>query len=642
MQNIHLDSKLKNEFFKDGRKFIDQLGEGLLVLEKEPKNRELLNELFRTVHSLKSEAAYLGYEELGRLSHEMENVFSEIRKGALIVDTDLIDLCFEAVDEIEYVFESITHSEPRPLVKEDDEDVAQVTRKISSYIVTNRKSPSSNSGKIVQFSNFEKQLIEESRMRGEAFYRVQLKIDEIEAMRFARAYLVLSNLEQIVNVIKVAPDLNIENSAELQDIEIYFSTEKEEGEIAGALSVDQVAQIYLVKLDYADYVSNTYIAQADRTADRSPTYLHVHPELVEELSSYIDEFKLRLYNMISGSNANRGVNSTVDLHELSSLMNGMETLVNEVRLVPLSRLFHGMPKLVRKIARETGKKVIFTFKENDVVIDRSVVDVLSEALIHLVRNAVYHGIEPPGIREAAGKERNGRIHIDVKSSDDAGIVLWIHDDGRGIKASEISSMARKQGISPGSSVNILDIITTPGFSSVKEADMISGRGVGLDLVKKNISTLLGGTLALKTNPGKGSTFKIAIPPKHSIMGLLVFRYGAYNVALPKRNVEGSFYITKDHIKANNNGQWICEYDGLQYPVFDLSGRVDTGRKVLKPFALLVRHLGQRICILVDELLFERDVLAHTFSLGKSVEANLFELKIGGRVVDFSYLSLDYV
>jgi two-component system chemotaxis sensor kinase CheA len=609
--NPHTD-----EFLRNAEEIMGSLNRDLEEWKKDPWNRPLIDRIFRHMHSLKSGAAFLGMTTLESLAHSLESLFDSYRKGASS-DEVTTGKILKAV--------AIMNRELDKLMDESFAPVPSVDFGNSPMSETPRVSPEKEI-----FSPFEIELLGEAMERGEKLYRIICHLEEVPQMLYARAYLLMNNLELSVNVVTTDPPME-DRDNDFSRFIAYITADLDESGIYKAVNVDSVSRVDLIRLDYASYLeSEDDVINLNFDEDRrhpSGSWIRVEQRRIDELAGYIDQLKVA-----TGRFSSYGTKMD-DLHDLAK---GMERVLNNVTLVPLNNLLTGFPRFIEGLCRQTGKSAQLKVSGQSCTVDRTVVDILSESLQHLIRNAVYHGIESFEERRAAGKSESGTISIQT-AMDDNRIHITLSDDGRGINRSEVLKRASELGLRDSGEGELLSVLAKPGFSTVKEADSLSGRGVGLDLVIHNIQDKLKGEIHLINDVGSGVSYRIIIPTSQVMTKILMMRSGGRTMAFPARNVEDSFPFRGKDLVADREDFLFYRVGDDELPLFTESGRlhkVASGNE--EGYILVITYLGLKAALYTEELLMEKEILSDNLRLSSETEPFLYQAVLSGQ--DCLYLS----
>jgi two-component system chemotaxis sensor kinase CheA len=607
-----------DEFLQNAEEIMNNLNRDLEILKKDQFNNDLLNRIFRYMHSLKSGAAFLELHTVETTAHKLETLFDSYRRGKGIENIS-IDSILQSVKLIGKELDKVSEEQNTvPLDFSSDKEHGVLPEK-------------KNVQKVDLFSPFQKKLLKEASRREEKFYRIICHIDEFPQMIYARAYLLMNNLELAVNVISTNPSMQ-NRTGDFSRFTAYITTDLEEQHIYRAVNVDSVIRVDLIRLDYTSYLEkedDVINLNFDET-EMMPTgsWIRVEQRRIDEIAGYIDQLKI---------STGRFSSYRTKMDDLHNLAKGMEKVLLNVTLVPLNGLFNGFPRFVQELCRKTHKSAELRISGDPCTVDRSVFDVLSETLQHLIRNAVYHGLETEKERRAADKSDTGLIEIKTFREEDQ-IQISISDDGRGINYEEIVREAEKKGYGiDQDKPDLLSILSKPGFSTVDKADHLSGRGVGLDLVIHNIQDKLKGELRLVNFPGKGLVYTITIPASRVLTKIIMIRSAGRTIAFPARNVEDTFPFEKKKLIEGHKGNLCYQLGEEELPLYTESGKLIQKKKISESgYILIVRYLGLKAALLTDELLMEKEVVSENLRLLDEKEPFIYKAILSGK--EFLYLS----
>lgn len=636
-------------FLQDGAAMCESLGVSLGRLAEEPGSEELINQAFRYIHSIKSEASFLDLDAISSIAHEMEGHLEGFRRDGVanpetlkLVEEMREDLA-ERIDRAEEL--SAGGVEGRSALSADGTGarasgdhgaaprapIGPTGGAASEERGRSPEGPSTGRGLVP--TDFERTLLREAWERGERFYRLACTIEESAPIKFAKAYLVVNNLELVANVIRTIPTLEPREDDEFREFEVYLTASVGEQEIREAIDLDQIERIVLHEVDFDSYAEQT--SAHERTEDRrtvseAPS-IRVTASKLDEMAEYVGELKLLLSS--PPSKAHDTATS------ISSLVVGLDRLLNELRSVPIREELIHLPRFARDLARRLGKQVRVRIEDNAVVVHRRLLAQLSDPLHHLVRNAVDHGIELPMERELRGKDPVGLITVSAAEVEGE-LVIEVSDDGAGIDPAAIVAKARDLGmVKEGEGTpDPLSILVKPGFSTREHADSISGRGVGLDVVFDRITRMLGGKLELAPRSGPGASFRLTLPAASNLLSVLLARCGRQTIGFSTGEVVATRRVADVTIQADQHG--VLRFGGL--PIRRLQGLAfeqivaATAPKALPPtgFLIEVSRLGRRHFLYADELLVERDLPAELLTVEGESGTGLFTVSIGGERADF--------
>ncbi len=607
------DNRLSDIFEHDTKKYITQIKEGLRQLETEGYLPEVINHIFRCVHSIKSEASYLGYGEISSAAHDIESVIEPLRNvgEAVEVDPSMLEFCFSSIDKIT----------------------------VLSNKIINENSDEDNSD--LPYNSFELMLINEARSRNENIYRLNFSISDDETMKYPRFYLALSNLEKSFNVIKVSPDPEKSEFNVGEIFSVTLTTPENEAVIAAAVNVDHILNLKIDRLSYENELKN--IPAKDTT---NPSQIEKEQGIsfksgdIDEISRQVKSIKERLAELSSAyESGGDQIKIGYDLAGLESISSNIEKMMSNLQTVDFNSYFAGYERTVKNIADDLGKKIEIELDSQNISVQRDFADFIAEPLLQIVRNAAVHGIETPENRLAAGKPKSGLIRIKI-SATGTGIILIVEDDGAGIS----KDIAIDSGSAPNdesSSVNdevILNTIIQPGFTTLSESREFAGRGVGLDLVVNRISER-GGVLKLKNKPGLGCRFELIFAENKEKKTYLVVNFERTVFAFEKPKSSKVFEIAADDLKKGENGYYFNNQ-----PVFSHNGRLkELNCAVSDVFQGISLYHAEKTGILIfNDQLFEKNYDSDSVKPGRIEGKFLHKMVIDGKETDYLLLQPDIV
>ncbi|MFW5747430.1 MAG: Hpt domain-containing protein, partial [bacterium] len=469
------DEKLNETFFQDGREFLDTFAEALDEISHAAGGntvtdesgvvrppRDALDKGFRTIHSLKSEAAYLGFDTIASRSHQIETLLQGLREGNEVESA--VEEMSRGLDDLRSEIDKLKNraGQSGEAGLEEEEVYAEPAPRI-------------------RFSDFELSLLSEARERGERFYRVLTEVEEEETMVYPRLFLLISNLELEVNVVRTVPDLS-EVTPDNREIEIFLTTAMEKENLYRIVNIDQIARIQITELDYPSATTGGELASAMSAPRKSVfgkrNFLTVDTDKLEELGKGLEEIELLSVRLEDEDDT---------VKRLRNLAAHCTDLARRLRLRRLAEELLRIRRFAEEHAERQGKKVLLDISGGEFEVESAFLEQLSEIMIHLVRNAVDHGIEPPEERAVAGKSDTGSILVTADKKENT-LTLQIADDGRGIERATVVHRAKSAGlVKEGEPVpDTLHLLAAPGFTTLSEATDSSGRGYGLDLVSRKI------------------------------------------------------------------------------------------------------------------------------------------------------------
>lgn len=655
---MEVSGPLYNTFLEDGKTFTANIRHLLMKARSGSGSMELVKQLLRNTHSLKSEADYIGVGELTSIAHAMETELQQRLNQRRGLDGETLRSLLLSNDRIEEVFDFLlAKREEQPGKKVESGrregifgEAAGTGGAAHDPVTQQSEDPETDLYRelvhttLPDFTPFELDLLRAARGRGERLYRLSLVISDQAPMPFAKAYLLLSNLEQVSNVIRTVPRFDPERIPEephtLRRIGVFLSTDGDTGAIYEAVHVDQVTDIRLSPVSYLSILEDPDDQEGMELLETGKT-LRIEPALLNRLAGYIDELKITTYQMRRRKRTGEVPQLDHSLGELEKLVEGLEKVSQGMSRISLKELFSGYPDFISSMGVQLGKKVRFELHGAELDVDRRIAEILGETVLHLVRNGVDHGIEAPEERLQLSKPEYGTIMLDVQR-EEGGLVITVSDDGRGVDMEEIRRTSggelpepELQGAGGGRANELAALLARPGFTTRREATEYSGRGFGLDIVYRKIGRIEGALLEARSERGKGTSFSITIPGGVSFLSLKVIRWEKIILAVPERSILS--------IEQASQGTWGGDAQGrLEWkgiPVFSPEGRLyRTDHLPPQDNLLLIQHLDRKGILPADELLFTREVPEEQFTLFVEESPFLYRSSLGGRKSGFYYLS----
>ncbi len=553
-------------YIAESRENHENIVKNLLVLENGP-DEAVIAEIFRSAHSLKGMSATMGFQHMERICHAMEDVFQLIRSGQLEVHQDLVDLLLAASDDIEQMLDDIESGGPGTIDNLEERVQVLLDWKADQHPGGGLKAESllPENGGVFPAQTGDEALLEEK----EGQYQMLIRLRDDCDSRNLRGMLLLQNLDQFGTIIQCIPDRTIvedgvfdgtlrlvirsdagidalKTAASVSDVkEVLFGpdidpdADKEATGPAAMIKPVIVPDITGAGTDHSSVVSK--LVKEERV-DKSREVKNIRVDITR-----LDQ----MMNLIEDLVINRGrlaqIARKFQIKELDETLNmvgrsvsDLQNLMMNIRMIPLSHIFNRFPRTVRDLAHKEQKEVEFTIEGGDTELDRSIMDGLNDPLLHLIRNGVDHGIEKPEIRMRSGKPGKGKLNL-IASRDRDNVVIVIEDDGAGINREKVARKAIERGLitelqaAEMTDEAVYDLLFLPGFSTAEKITDVSGRGVGLDVVRTAIDNLKG-TIKVESFPGKGSRFELVLPPTMAIVNVIMVRINGRRCAIPVNNV----------------------------------------------------------------------------------------------------------
>ncbi len=605
-----MTGKLEISFKQDLDESLEKLNYLFGQFESGNLESAYIDEAFRHMHSIKSEAAHLELKEIAGIAHEAETLFQDMRQDQ------------NSAPPLDNLYRLLTGLRDAAAIVRFPE---QKSRAVDVKPPSKQNTAVRNSeGEL--FSEFEKLLLSESRDRGEFLYRLVCDFEAETEMKYPKAVLILNNLEQAVNIIKTGPDLSLPGKdSDYSSVEYYFTSHKPEGELFHALQVDQVQRVFLSRLQWTGHLP-----------DSGTGFKRGSGERYESVTISIDQLSCLWFELLQGKSAfylaGEGYGAP-EQQTIYSALTGIERIIAEVGLIPFGEAFSDAPAVVAQAAEEQLKEARCEIIGGELSIERWLAQQLRDSVIQLLRNAVSHGIEDRHERVNNGKSPRGEVVVEFQRTPDD-IILSIKDDGNGINEGIIRRRAAELGIREDQS--LLQILTSPGFSTADDASMHSGRGVGLDIVAEKVNGLKGAGLELDSDPERGSRFMIRVPVQTASLKYLFVLHKRCILAIDESCVMG---IEEPDTRAySRDDQGFISYQN--FPVYTCDGNLIISEGFPDGEVLLRVQAEKGIAyLLVEKVLFEES-FPPDFVYGREVELSpLSALVVGNRETDIQIVNL---
>lgn len=639
-------------FLEESREHLQALNRCLLDLENDPRNLSLLDEIFRSAHTIKGMSATMGFTAIAELTHEMENVLDLLRKGQLSANPTIVDTLFKCLDTLEQLVESVaTNTESSVDTKGL---VATLTALATGQAPAQPAVAAAEAGTAVSasglvLSDSEAKVVDAANRQGLRAYEVEITLREGCLLKSARAYMVMNALDQMGDVIKSVPpaeDLEKENFAYSFSVVIVGDVEPERIE-QSLLSISEVEKVTVMAVtkgetapaatEAADTPAAEVAATASVTvsaaADAPPTAVHVDKKLKSGQSVRVDIDKLdTLLNLVGELVINktrleqiglshRLTDLTETIEQMDRVTTDLQAVVMKVRMVPVGQVFNRFPRMVRDLSRDLNKEVNLIIQGEETELDRTVIDEIGDPLVHLLRNAIDHGVESPAERQAKGKNPVGEIRL-IARHEGNNVIIVVEDDGAGVNPDIVKQKAFEKGLITQAEAEKMDaaeavrLLFVPGFSTARVVTDVSGRGVGMDAVKTKIESL-GGMVDIETKVNEGSKFKIRLPLTLAIIQALLVDVGEEIYAVPLGSIDSTINITPGDIKTIQS-QEVILLRGQIIPIVRLNKLLGTAAAAgdsQEELYVVIVHMGdQKAGVIVDTLIGQQEIVIK--SLGK--------------------------
>ncbi|MED3663995.1 chemotaxis protein CheA [Geobacillus stearothermophilus] len=618
----------------ESKEHLQAINERLLELEKTPEDMSVVNDIFRSAHTLKGMSATMGFEDLANLTHQMENVLDGIRNRRLSVTPELLDVIFEAVDHLEAMISSIAAGGDGT---RDVRRTVEQLKRIEQGEMPNKQAAREEPPLEHAYGEFEYHVLEQAKEQGFSVYEIRVRLRDDCLLKAARVYMVFEQLNEVGEIVKAMPPVEMLEEeqfdreflvtvvskapadelqkrlmgiSEIDDVKVsMLSSNEPPAESEKAAAPQQPAA-----MEQAAAVQAEAEAPEKQTAKQATKTIRVNIERLDMLMNLFEELVVDRGRLEQISRELNHAELTETVERMSRISSDLQTIILNMRMVPVETVFNRFPRMVRQLARELGKKVRLDVIGAETELDRTVIDEIGDPLVHLLRNALDHGIEAPDVRAARGKPEEGTIQLRAYHSGNH-VFIEIEDDGAGISREKVLKKAINRGIvSPEAAEHLTDeqvyeLIFAPGFSTADHISDISGRGVGLDVVKSTIESL-GGTVAVDSRPGQGSLFSIQLPLTLSIISVLLVQIAAETYAIPLSSIMETALIRKEDVFYVHN-QPVIDFRGKVVPlvrlkdVFAVPGVSDDSETVP---AVIVRKGEKLAALAVDSFIGQQEVV----------------------------------
>ena len=646
-------------FLDESHEHLQSLNDGLLSLEDNMEDTSVVNEIFRNAHTLKGMSATMGFNKIAELTHEMEDVLDLIRKEQLKLNEDIIDTLFKCVDSLTQMVDSVGNGEAEDVV-----DVSDLVKKLSSISKPDQAAAAAPAapaagaapaaapaGISIELTDVDKDVIKQATAQGLQAIHARVTLADTCLLKSARSYMVMNALDEIGDVVKSVPsseDLEQEKFDHSFDVIVVTSAE-EKGVQDAINSISEISKVEtnIVNLDAPKEepkpaapapeapapaaaapapvpVKKAAPAPAKKPAAAPAAKQKVHHsqsvrvdiEKLDNLMNLMGELVINKVRLEQIGQTHRLADLTETLEQMDRVTTDLQNIVMKVRMVPVSSVFNRFPRMVRDIAKELNKEINLTIEGEETELDRTVIDEIGDPIMHLLRNSCDHGVEEPDVREKKGKPRQGEVGL-IARHEGNNVVIMVTDDGAGIDATKIKNKAIEKGMLTQEEADKMDdadavrIIFAPGFSTADHISDISGRGVGMDVVRSKIEAL-SGHVDVETKIDEGSVFKIKLPLTLAIIQAMLVRVQEEMYAIPLGSIDSTINIQPEEIKTVQNKEVIV-LRGEIIPIIRMEKMLQVPHvKDSDETFVVVVHTGEaKAGIVVDSLIGQQEIVIKT-------------------------------
>jgi two-component system chemotaxis sensor kinase CheA len=646
-------------FIDESKEHLQSLNESLLILEKNPLDTSVINEIFRVAHTIKGMAGTMGFTKMATLTHDMEDVLQTLRTGEIQANASIVDVLFKCLDALDgYVNDVVTQG------AEGEEAHDDIIKALKIIIETKGQLPDAETKEMVaaiseevlekpeakgkELDQYEQNAVNKAIRGNLNVFKLTIKFNPGCVLKAARAFIVFQKLELIAEVIKAIPPVeDIEDEKFDTEIVLYIVTEKDKDYIySEIMNISEIDEVIVENVDAAEVeevkkeaaaaekeekkkeevkaaeskdVKKTDSAQnTSQAKPKTGKTVRVDIDRLDTLMNLVSELiiiKTRLEGLELGDKSSMYVEAVEYLERITT---SLHDAVTKVRMVPVETVFNRFPRMIRDIARDLNKEIELSMFGEETELDRTVIDEIGDPLIHILRNSADHGIESLEDRRAAGKPDEGHIYLRAYQ-DGNNVVIEVEDDGKGIAVEKVRSKIVERGLLNRESADnlskeeVIDYLFRPSFSTADKITDLSGRGVGLDVVKTKIESL-SGNVEVETTYGKGSKFIIRLPLTLAIIQALLVNIGTEKYAIPLNSVQQIIDVDADDIKLVQKKEVIMYRDSI-VPIVRLAKFFDAPMEEKKQQVVVIVKKGDRLFgFIVDSLFGQQEIVIK--SLGK--------------------------
>jgi two-component system chemotaxis sensor kinase CheA len=648
-------------FIEESREHLQAMNDHLLQLENEPDDIDIVNRIFRSAHTLKGMSATMGFEDLAALTHQMENVLDLNRSGKLAMNEDILDTLFLCLDALESMVNDIVNGGTGQL------DVSGIVAKLKAIesgeqapaAAGTSAAPQAGAGSLDQY---QLSILKQSMQSDHQAFHIHVALREDCMLKAARAYMVFGALEQNGEIIKSTPSVeDIEQEKFERSFSVYYVSRLSKDDVAAMIGdISEIEKVDVKQLDEAalqelergaSQAARKETAAASAAVKAAPgaaeagqaarktaapvagRTIRVDIERLDVLMNLFSELLIDRVRLESIAAEIRRADLTETVEHMARVSSDLQNIVMKLRMVPVETVFNRFPRMVRDLAKSLDKKIDLIITGADTELDRTVIDEIGDPLVHLLRNAVDHGIDSPEERIKAGKPETGTVHLRAFHSGNS-VFIEIEDDGRGIRRDKVLDKAIKNGIISAeqadtmSDEDVYQLLFASGFSTAEKISDVSGRGVGLDVVRAKI-TALGGSVTVRSELGKGTVFSVQLPLTVSIINAMLIRIAGEKYAIPLSSILETAVIRDEDIRRVHGNTFVSFREHVVplvflREVFECPEPKDGGKSEPDDeYPVVVVRKGDKMAaVVVDELIGQQEIVLK--SLGKYL-TNLFAI-----------------
>ena len=650
-----MDNQYMDMFLDESHEHLQSLNEGLLRLEENMEEIDAVNDIFRNAHTLKGMSATMGFAKIAELTHEMEDVLDLVRKSQLKLNEDIMDTLFKCLDSLEQMVDSVGNGEAEDVV-----DVSDLVAKLSS-ISKGTPAPAADgaaaaapaaassggdaaAGTTLDLDDIDLDVMKKAKEAGMNLFHIKVTLMETCVLKAARSVMVMHALDEVGDVLKsIPPAEDLEQEKFERSFDVLIATSGDAEAMQNAVdTVSEIEDVAVTAVDPDKVGKEAAPAPAAAPAAAAPAAkaapapkkeagksaaapakkqhqsqsVRVDIEKLDTLMNLMGELVINKVRLEQIGQTHRLSDLMETLEQMDRVTGDLQNIVMKVRMVPVSAVFNRFPRMVRDVSKELGKDINLTIEGEETELDRTVIDEIGDPIMHLLRNSLDHGVESPDKREAKGKPRTGEVGL-IARHEGNNVVIMITDDGAGIDANKIRRKAVEKGMISQSEADSLDdsdavrLIFLPGFSTAEQITDISGRGVGMDVVRSKIEAL-SGHVDVETHIDEGSVFKIKLPLTLAIIQAMLVRVQEEMYAIPLTSIDSTINIEPSDIQTVQNKEVIV-LRGEIIPIIRMEEALQVPHtKDSDEHFVVVVHAGEaKAGIVVDNLIGQQEIVIKT-------------------------------
>lgn len=628
-------------FIEESREHLQTCNEKLLELEKNPTDLQLVHDIFRAAHTLKGMSATMGYEDMAHLTHSLENVLDAIRNEEMTITSEWMDIMFEALDDLEAIVLSIIEG------GDGKRDVSEVCAKLdvtgaNKEAAASAEAPEAASSETKwAYDEFQRTVIAEAEEQGFKCYEINVALKEDCLLKGVRVYMVFEQLNEVGEVVKTIPETEVLESEDFDsEFVVCFLSKHGEEEIFNKINgVSEIEKIEVTEL------KNDFSAQeeaapaapeketAPKDAEKTPAKqpdgkkeaakpaagggtktIRVNIDRLDSLMNLFEELVIDRGRLEQIAKELEHGELTDTVERMTRISGDLQSIILNMRMVPVETVFNRFPRMVRQLTKELNKKIELSIFGAETELDRTVIDEIGDPLVHLLRNSLDHGIEAPEVRVKNGKPETGQVRLKAYHSGNH-VFIEVEDDGAGINRKKVLEKALERNVITERDAETIEdheidaLIFAPGFSTADQISDISGRGVGLDVVKSKLESL-GGSVSIRSSEGEGSLFSIQLPLTLSIISVLLVKLENETFAIPISSIIETAVIDKKDILQTHDRE-VIDFRGHIVPVVYLKEQFnveDSSDDLDQLHAIVVKKGDKLTAFVVDSFIGQQEVV----------------------------------